>query len=157
MAIKINKPEDNVIATLKGKKVLFLENDNSLEHGLDEFENILKRAGIEYTVLFELDEKPIEDIIKAINEHDAIVFMTQWVYEIAQKLFDYIKSLPEVKTIVEVYIDEPTWYYKKQHGSKHDVFIYSCQVHWGEPDKESESFHKLTNKAYWDYKNDFDK
>lgn len=26
----MNTPEQNVIATLKGKKVLFLENDNSL-------------------------------------------------------------------------------------------------------------------------------
>lgn len=155
--IKINTPSENIAKTLKGKKVLFLENDNTLDNGLDEFERILKSANIEYTILFELSEKPLQSIIDSINSHDAIVFMTQWVYDIAEKLFLYIKSLKEKKIVIEAYIAEPTWYYKNQHGSKYDVYIYSCQVTWGEADKESEKFYKLTNNAYWDYKNKFDK
>jgi hypothetical protein len=153
----LKTPTQNVIKTLTGKKVLFLENDNGLENGLDEFERILQSANIEYTILFELSEKPLDEIIKAINEHDAIVFMTQWVYEIAKKLFAYIKALPQKKIVIEVYISEPTWYYKSQHGSKHDVYIYSCQCYWGEADKDTETFYKLTNKAYWDYENGFNK
>lgn len=153
----IKSPSENVIDTLKGKKVLFLENDSELNNGLDEFERILKGADIEYTVLFELSELPLQTITEAINSYDAIVFQTQWVYDIAKKLFEYVKALPEKKIVIECYINEPTWYYKSQHGSKHDVFIYSCQVHWGEADKETETFYKLTNKAYWDYKNGFNR
>lgn len=153
----IKSPTQNVIDTLQGKKVLFLENDNELANGLDEFERILKGAEIEYTALFELSELPLQTITEAINSHDVIVFQTQWVYYIAKKLFECVKALPQKKIVVECYINEPTWYYKRQHGSKHDVYIYSCQVHWGEADKETEKFYKLTNKAYWDYKNGFNR
>ncbi len=156
-ATKINTPEQNVLKTLRGKKVLFLENDSELAHGLDEFERILQRGGIEYKALFNLSELPLETITQHINEYDAIVFQTQWVYEIATKLFEYVKNLPKKKIVIEVYINEPTWYYASQHGSKHDVYIYTCMVSWGEPDKETESFHKLTNVPYWDYKNKFNK
>ena len=154
---KINTPTQNVINTLKGKKVLFLENSNELDDGVDAFERILKSANIEYKVLFELSEIPLHVITDEINNHDVIVFQTQWVYDISKKLFHYVKSLPEKKIVVEVYISEPTWYYKQQHGSKHDVYIYSCQVYWGEDDKETETFYRLTNKAYWDYKNNFNR
>jgi ubiquinone/menaquinone biosynthesis C-methylase UbiE len=157
MENKMNTPEQNVIGTLKGKKVLFLENDNCLSNGLEEFERILKSAGIEHTVLLELDQRPLEEITKAIDEHDALVFMTQWVYDISKKLFEYVKSLPEKKIVVEGYIHEPTWYYSTQHGTHHDVYIYSCQVYRGEADKDTETFYKLTEQPYWDYENEFDK
>ncbi len=157
MSAKINTPSENVLKTLRGKKVLFLENDHDLANGLDEFERVLKGGGIEYKVLFGLSELPLNEITEAINECDAIVFQTQWVYDIAKKLFEYVKALPTKKIVIECYINEPTWYYKSQHGSKHDVYIYTCQVHWGEADKETERFYKLTNTAYWDYKNGFDK
>lgn len=144
-------PTENVINTLKGKRVLFLENSNTLDNGVDEFERILKGASIEYTVLFGLSETPFQKITEAINSHDAIVFQTTWVYEIANKLFQYVKSLPENKIVIECYINEPTWYYDNQHGSKHDVYIYSCD----ESNKQTETFYKLTNKPYWDYENGF--
>lgn len=150
-------PEQNIIKTLKGKKVVFLERDSSLANGLDEFERILKSSGIEYKVLFDLEEKQLEEIIKEINEHDALVFMTQWVYDISKKLFEYVKSLPEKKIVIEGYINEPTWYYSTQHGTHHDVYIYSCQVIFGKADKDTETFFKLTEKPYWDYENGFDK
>lgn len=153
---EIKTPTENIVYTLKGKKVLFLENDSELENGLDEFERILKDADIEYKVLFDLSDIPMEQIKKAINEADTIVFQTQWCYEISKVLFEYVKALPDKKVVVEVYIHEPTWYYRWQHDSKHDVYIYSCQVYWGKADKESERFYKLTDKAYWDYENKFD-
>jgi hypothetical protein len=149
-----NTPIQNIEKTLKGKRILFLENDISLNNGLDKFEQILKDAGIEYTILFNLSELPIQTITDAINSHDAIVFMTQWLYEISHTLFDYVKALKKKKIIIEVYISNPTWYYKSQHGSKHDVYIYSYSE-WSR--KRDHSFHKLTNKPYWDYKNEFDK
>lgn len=153
----IKSPAQNVIDTLRGKKVLFLENDDTLANGLDEFERILKSAEIDYTILFDLSELPLQTITEAINSHDAIVFQTQWVYDISKTLLKYVRALRDKKIVVECYINEPTWYYKQQHGSKHDVYIYSCDVHWGEADKETETFYKLTNKPYWGYKNCFNR
>jgi hypothetical protein len=153
----IRTPTENVNNTLRGKRVLFLENDTRLDNGLEVLEGILKSAEIEYTILFNLSDLPLSDITKAINEYDTIVFMTQWIYDISKKLLAYVESLPEKKTIVEVFIDEPSWYYAKQHGTKHDVFVYSCQSYWGDPDKDTEKFYKITDNPYWDYKNKFDK
>jgi hypothetical protein len=42
--MKISTPSENILKTLKGKKVLFLENDNSLDNGLDCFEQRLTRS-----------------------------------------------------------------------------------------------------------------
>ncbi len=148
-------PSENIAASLKGKRMLFLENDISLGNGLQEFESILKSANIDYTILFDLSDKPIEEIVKAINEHDGIVFMTQWVYDVSNKLKEYMFSLDKKKIIVEAYINEPTWYYKPK--TIHDVYIYTCMVYFGKPQKETEKFYKLSSKAYWDYKNKFDK
>lgn len=148
-------PEENVIETFKGKRVLFLENDNTLQDGLDELENIFKRGEIEYRVLFAVSAIPVEEIISEINSHDAIVFMTQWHSTVSKKIADYMFSIKEKKIVCQAYIHEPTWYYKPE--TIHDVYIYSCLVHWGKPDKEHETFYKLTEKAYWDYKNNFDK
>ena len=153
----MNTPEQNVILTLKGKKVLFLENDNTLDNGLDVFEKILKDNLIDYKVLFEVSEIPIVDIGNEINNCDCIVFMTQWVYDISKKLLKYVELLKTQKIIVEVYISEPTWYYSSQHGTIHDVYIYSCNTYWGEAKKETEKFYKITDKPYWDYDNKFDK
>jgi hypothetical protein len=152
----MNTPEENVVKTLTGKKVLFLENDNVLQNGLDEFERILKTANIDYMVLFDLSNTPLETIITAINECDVIVFQTTWTYEISNKLFDYVSSLPDKKVVIEVYINEPTWYYASQHGTHHDVYIYTCMTSYGEVFKDSEKFFKLTDEPYWDYVNQFD-
>lgn len=152
MELIIKKPHENVIDTLNGKRVLFLENDSVLQNGLDRFEDILKSANIDYTVLFELSEMNVDSIIEAINSHDAIVFQTQWVYDISKTLFKYIKGLEEKKIVVEVYIHNPTWYYQHNHGSIHDVYIFKHDAIFSE-----DFFYKITDEAYWDYKNQFNK
>ena len=154
--ITMNTPSQNIEKTLKGKKVLFLENDNVLENGLDEFERILINGNIEYTVLLSLSEQPLEKILTAIDECDVIVFQTRWVYDISKTLFDYVSNLPDKKTVVEVYVNEPTWYYASQHGTHHDVYIYTCHTFYGKVFKDSEKFYKLTDKPYWGYENEFD-
>jgi hypothetical protein len=151
----IKTPSENIAKTLKGKRILFLENDSSLSNGLDEFERILKESNIEHTILFELSEMPLDEIAKAINEHDGIIFMTQWVYDVSKKLKDYMFSLSEKKIVIEAYINEPTWYFKPK--TIHDVYIYSCMVLYGRADKSTETFYKLSQKPYWDYKNQFNR
>ena len=97
----------------------------------------------------------MEEIIKAIAEHDAIIFMTQWVTETSKKLSDYMFSLKKKKIVIEAYICDPTWNYKPR--TKHDVYIYTCMICWNKPEKETERFYKLSGTSYWDYKNEFDK
>ncbi|HUS48525.1 MAG TPA: hypothetical protein VMZ91_00025 [Candidatus Paceibacterota bacterium] len=153
--MKILTPSENILKTLKGKKVLFLENDTSLNDGLDCFEQRLIENEIEYKTLFNLEEVPFDDILKSISECDCIVFMTQWVYEASKKIKEYMFALKDKKIVIEVYICEPTWYYKPR--SAHDVYIYSCYRPWKSDPIEDEKFYKLSQKPYWDYKNKFNR
>lgn len=103
--------------------------------------------------MFDLSSLTLEEIKKNIDEHDVIVFMTQWVYDISKKIAEYMFSLKTKKVVIEVYIYEPTWYYKPK--TIHDVYIYSHQKSKFSEDKIK--FYKLSNKPYWDYKNEFNK
>ncbi len=142
-------PKENVVSVLTGKKCLFVENDGSLENGLDEMEKILMSNNIEYSKILYAETKPIARIIDAIRDCDALIFMTQWRTDTSKLLFKYVSSLEVKKIIIEVFIYEPHWYYASQHGTIHDVYIYQHQ-------RFSERFLKLTEKAYWDYENEFD-
>ena len=144
--------KENVVSTLSGKKVLFLENDSDLDNGLETFESVLKDAGIQYKVLFNLSKLPIQQVLDEINTHDCIVFQTQWLTSISHKLFEFVQSLPEKKIVIEVYINEPTWFRHLEVFGHHEVFIYKQDKYHLLP----ECFYKLTNKPYWEYKNRFD-
>jgi hypothetical protein len=143
----------NVINTLKGKKVLFLEGDNGLYHGLDRIEKILIEEGIEYKALFEVRSLPMTDIVAHINEYDAIIFQTQWVYEVSQEIKRFAFGMKDKKIFIECYISEPTWYYKPK--VVHDVYIFKGPLKW--QSDEDIRFYKLSQKAYWDYKNKFNR
>lgn len=150
--VAIKTPQENIVLVLNGKKVLFLENDNGLYHGLDNLEDILKQNSIEYTCLYEVSTLPMEQITKAIAEHDAIVFQTQWVYEVSKKLLQYMTALKEKKIVIECYVGtDPTWFYKPD--VVHDVYVLSASdLDW------TWRFVKLhKTKPYWDFKNKFDK
>lgn len=147
--------EQNIVNAFRGKSVLFLENDLTLDNGVDEFWRVLTDNGIECKLFNTLFERDIEDIKEAIIQADVIVFMTQWVSDYAKVLHSFISNLPDKKDVVEVYLSEPTWYYKPD--VIHDVYLYSCMVNWGVANKRTENFYKLSETAYWDYKNEFDK
>lgn len=153
----INHPRHNIIATLSGKKILFLENGSHLEHQVNQFFKILADADLTPLVATEVHTLPLEHIASLINDADVIVFQTTWVHPSTTKLFEYISSLTEKKIIVECYLNNPTWYYARQHGSIHDVYIYSCAVYYDTIIDESESFYQLTESPYWDYENKFNK
>lgn len=147
----MNTPAQNVIATLTGKRVLFIENDGCLENGLEAIEKILKDNNIFYEKILYASQKPLSLLVDKIKECECLIFMTQWLTETSKLLTQYVQSLQEKKIVIQVYIYEPTWYYSSQHGTIHDVYIYH------NIDGRNESFYKLTEKAYWDYKNKFDK
>ena len=145
-------PTQNIVNTLTGKRVLFLENDNGLYNGLDKFESILKTNDIECKALFEVSELPMNVIVEHINEYDVIVFQTTWQTEYSKKLSDYIFALKTPKIIIEVPISDPTWYYKPKDIA-HELYFYKPPFEWY---IEAETFIKLSDKAYWDYENKFD-
>jgi hypothetical protein len=148
-------PRQNIVNVLRGKKVLFIENDNGLYHGLDAFEAILKANKIKYKCLFEVDKMPIDKIIKNILTHDAIVFQTRWVEAVSHKLRDYMFGLQEKKIVIECFIHEPSWYYKPD--VVHDVYIHLFDELDNDDGNSGHRFYKLSETAYWEYINEFDK
>lgn len=153
----MNTPEQNIINTLSGKKVLFIENDNSLDTIQAEFKSILINAGIDVKVIYGASTIPINELHMAIDTSDCIVFMTQWVFPISKALLKYVSNLPQKKIIVECYIYEPTWFYSEQHGTHHDLYVYTYLDFGRAKINGDEHFYKITDKPYWDYENEFDK
>jgi len=138
---------------------LFLENDNGLYNGLDAVEELLQQNSIEYSCLFDLKEVPFETIIDQIGKHDAIVFQTQWVYEISHKLKEFMFASKDKKIVIECCICDPSWYYQPK-AVVHDVYFVKAPHYSFEKGEDQDlfwQFKKLSNKPYWDYKNEFDK
>lgn len=145
--------EENIIDTLKGKKILFLENDTELpDNGPMELKELLNRNKIKSKELLDIDQLPLTKIQKAIDKTDVIIYQTQWVYEIASTLKKYILSLTTPKIIIECYISEPTFYYQLD-GIPHSMYIFKKDYENGRGAK----FYKLSDEPYWNYENKFDK
>lgn len=144
--------KENIIENLKGKRVLFLEGDNGLYHGLEQIEQVLKEAAIEYKALYNVRQLPIREIIESINEYDAIIFQTQWVYEISEEIKKFAFGMTTKKIFIECYISEPSWYYKPD--VIHDVYIFKGTLRYLDDEMK---FYKLSEEPYWDYKNKFNK
>jgi len=151
-------PKQNFLETVQGKKVLFLENDLSLNYGLQYVHRILQLNSIENKIIYQVNEVDkvgeLQSVINAIEEYDVIIFMSQWVYDTSLKLRKYAFDMKNKKIFIECYISEPTWYYKP--NVVHDVYVLKPQQY----DFEDESFwrfYKLSDKAFWAYENKFDK
>lgn len=151
----IKTPQQNIIETLSDKKMLFIERDDDLYHGLEKIKSLLDKNKIENTCLFNASEKNIPQIVDQIMKHDGIIFRTNWNNELVDKLRDFMYTLRDKKIIIESYISEPRYYYKPK-DLIHDFYI--CQPPLGTwEDNEEWKFLKLSANAYWDYKNKFDK
>jgi len=152
----MKKATENIVVTLTGKKVLFLENGTGLEECSNEFKKLLDARRIENKILEDIAEIDFNIVLDEINKADAIAFETQWVYDISKKLFDFMLKSKDKKIVIECYVNEPTW--SRKPKSVHDVFIFTCdpvsiELGGGTPYE----FYKLSNKGYWDYKNGFNR
>lgn len=148
--------KQNIIKVLNGKRMLFLENSNELDNGLDRLELFIKANGIKYSTLFGISKKPLEDTIKQIQAHDGIIFQTQWVYQISRDIKEFMFGLKDKKIVIECCICDPSWYYKPE-GIAHDLYMLKPTEEWEENYGREWEFYKITDKPYWDYKNKFDK
>lgn len=149
----------NLLSVIKGKKVLFLENDSELYDDLGNVETFLINNNVPYTAMCSLKDKPFSDILEAINKTDILIFQTQWVYDISKRLKEYVYSLKSKKIIIEVYIYDPTWFYKPK--VVHDVYILKTNNILFDGRYETDptpnwEFYKLRpKKPFWTYKNKF--
>lgn len=149
--------KENLYDTLKGKKVIFLENgtDKYLDNGLQNVEAFLKEKKIKYKIWnVDPEVNSFEKTLLQIKKHDAIIFQSQWLYDISKKLNLYMRESKEKKIIIEVYVGcDPTWYYHPE-GVVHDVYILPAPLERTYP--REWRFYKLSDKAYWNYENEFD-
>ena len=121
-----------------GKDILFLENDNSLYETIGNLEDWLIESKIRYNALFDIESLSLDYIMKRIEWSDIICFETQWVYPKSFEIKDAVSKMKQKKTIVEVYVDQPTWRMKPKEFI-HDVYTIST---YGE-DMDEWNFEKL--------------
>jgi hypothetical protein len=149
-------PKENLLDVVRGKRVLILENDGGLDNGMEYVERLLEDNNTDLHVIYDLSDIFKNDgadyILKRIHESDIIIFMSQWVSDVSLELKKYAFGMQVKKTFIECYICDPTWYY--QPPVVHDVYVLKPQrddyfTDW--------YFYKLSDKAFWDYENEFDK
>lgn len=128
----------------KDNQILFLENDYGLHNSVGEFYKWTVENKIRTHALFNISALPFEYIEGMIDWYDLIVFETQWVYEISERLKKHISELKSKKTILECYTGQPTW--SQKPDVIHDVYILNS----GNDDMKYWKLHQLKkDKHYW--------
>lgn len=152
---------ENLLDVVKGKSILFLENDEDLSIDIEHVETFLKLNEIDYKALNGLSKLDFEVIVEAIKASQVIIFQTTWSPAIVGKLYQLIYGLKDTKHIIEVYIDKPHWYFKPD--ADHEVYIMRTNSHEFISMYEADptpywEFRKLhPTIPYWEFRNKFDK
>lgn len=152
---------ENLLGVVKGKFILFLENDEDLSIDLEHIETFFKENKLDYKALNDLPNLDFEVIAEAIRASDVIIFQTTWMAAIVSKLKQFILALKDPKHIIEVYTDQPHWFYKPD--TPHEVYIMRTNSHLFDPIFEGDplpywELHKLhPTIPIWKFKNKFDK
>lgn len=120
-----NTTQKELLSICQKQRVLFLENDFTLNHAVGNFFKWCIDNKIEYNALFNLQKLSTDYVLEQVQWFDVIAFQTQWVDDNARELKTKIASMKESKKIIECYIHEPTWFYKP-NGVVHDVFVLDC-------------------------------
>jgi hypothetical protein len=148
---KNNKVHKQLLKLFAGRDVLFLENSIGLHDAVGNLERWLIENKVKYNAIFSIGdlgklEGGVDYIMERISESDIIVFETTWTYDISKILEKKIAAMKNKKIIVEVYISEPSWWYKPK-GVKHDVYVFSSE----DEDMDNWDFDKLRlNKPIWE-------
>lgn len=111
---------------LSGKRILFLENDYGLYHGLDWIEEWLIDNKVQYNCLYNLQELPLGYITEMLGWYDALIFQSQFVYSKSRDLRDYIIKSRDKKLIIEAAGYKPH-FEEKPRGIIHDVYTIRVQ------------------------------
>ena len=144
--IKQNEVHKSLIKTFNGRRILFLENDNTLSNAVGNFEIWLRENKMEFNSLFDIRALPLEYIKEQISWFDVIAFETTWTYEISGTIREFLTKSKDKKTILECYICDPTWW-RKPKGVIHDMYVLKSS----DEDMDMWNFDKLRiNKATWE-------
>lgn len=152
---------ENLLGIVKGKFILFLENDEDLSIDLVHIETFLKENKLDYKALNDLTNLDFEVIAEAIKASDVIIFQSTWTAAIVSKINEFFFAMKEPKHIIEVYTDLPHWFYKPD--TAHDVYIMRTNTYLFDPMFEEDplpywELHKLhPTIPIWKFKNKFDK
>ncbi len=107
--------EHKLIKLFKGKKIVFLENDNVLPDLAENLASFFKLNNIEYQCILEASKKGIFDLLFELDSYDIIVYHTTWITEFSHTLKQhYLQNTTKdlKKTFVELIVDEPIYYTK---------------------------------------------
>jgi len=145
--IKNNKVHKDMLKLFAGKRILFLENSNSLHVGVGNFEIWLRENKMEFNALFDVGSLSMDYIKGQIEYFDVIAFQTTWTYEVSRNISEFLKKSKDKKIIVESCIGkDPTWFYKPK-GVVHDMYMLQPFSE----DMDDWEFKKLRlNKATWE-------
>ena len=144
--IKNNNIHKSMLKVFEGKRVLFLENSNTLHDDIGNLEIWLREQKIEFNALYDVGKLSLDYIANQISYYDIIAFQTTWTYEVSKKLEEFLIKYKTKKTIVECYICDPS-YYKKPKNVIHDIYVLKP----GDDDMDEWKFQKLRiNKATWE-------
>ena len=152
---------ENLLGVVRGKFILFLENDADLSIDLEHIELFLKENKLDYKALNDLPNLDFEAIAEAIKASQVIIFQSTWTAAIVSKLNEFFIGLKDPKDIIEVYTDRPHWFYKPD--TAHEVYIMRTNSYLFDPMFESDplpywELHKLhPSIPIWKFKNKFDK
>lgn len=152
---------ENLLGVIKGKSILFLENQADLSIDLEHIETFLKLNQLEYKALNDLPKLDFEVITEAIRASEVIIFQTTWTKEIVSRLHKFLLELKEPKHIIEVYIDKPHWFYKPD--AVHEVYIMRTNsqefmsMYENDPTPNWQFFKLHSTIPIWKFKNKFDK
>lgn len=122
---------ENLLGVVKGKFILFLENEEDLSIDLQHIGTFLTENKLDYKALNDLPNLDFEVIAEAIRASDVIIFQSTWVAAIVSKLHEFFTSLKDPKHIIEVYTDRPHWFYKPE--TAHEVYIMRTNSYLFDP------------------------
>jgi hypothetical protein len=88
----------------KQNRVLFLENDNILDHFGEKFEKFLIEEKQQYNVLFDIRDLSLEYIINQIENFDIIVFQSTFTTKETDDLYNKLRTSKFImpKTVIQL-------------------------------------------------------
>jgi len=135
-----------ILSAINGKKVLLIENDNGFDYSVGKFYNWMLENNVDSYALFDAKELPKEYVISKILEYDVIAFQSTFTYEESRELAEYVIGLKEPKTIFQIVINEPKFYYKPK-DIVHDIYMLDSH---NEDVKEWSCKQLREDKAIWE-------
>ncbi len=139
-----------LIGLCKDKDILFIENDYGLYNSVGNFEDFCIEHKIKYHTVLDVGKVNFESLVEQIRMHDIIVWESQYISEVSDKLKELIYTDKiNSKILIECYIREPFLYYLPEK-TIHKIFVLNS---FGlDAGMEDWGFYQLKEdkKAIWD-------